>query len=73
MADLIRISERAAYLKVKLPVDLYRALLMRHGGVSGQALRELRLAWEKTLAGMDYWQATPPARRADPAAPTVGT
>lgn len=42
--DLIRVSERYVYLRVKLPRERYESLL-RVFGTEGRALQHLRLRW----------------------------
>jgi hypothetical protein len=52
MAEYLSSSERSAYVKVAVPLDLWRALQARYPSSRALALRELRLRWNVTLDGL---------------------
>ncbi len=53
MADLLKVTEDIAYIKMRMPRRTFEALVQRFGGEMNYALRELRLRWEGVIASLD--------------------
>jgi hypothetical protein len=68
MANLIRKTERFAYVRLAIPVQVYEALLERYDGRETYALRTIRLRLAAALA--DHGAGN--AQWADDGEPRVG-
>ena len=53
MADLLKLNDHRAYVRVHLPRAAWESLLEQFGGNRHHALRELRLRWEGVVASID--------------------